>query len=211
MSTHVSVMSTLLNLQTTKALVADSNFNDYKALVCVFLFGGCDTFNVLAPTTPAEHADYVIERSGLYDPRELIVNGVETGNAINAGGLALPLTDIVGLDPNKNPVTVKSLLPIAPSNTNGRTFGLHPEMNVDVTDPNTSASGGNGVQGLFDNGHCSFISNIGSLIEPMSRWQYNNNVNRPLGLFSHADLQRHWMTGAPHTRSQIQGWGGPIG
>ncbi|MEM6473576.1 MAG: DUF1501 domain-containing protein, partial [Planctomycetota bacterium] len=30
----------------------------------------------------------------------------------------------------------------------------------------------------------------------------------PLGLFSHADLQRHWMTSVPQTRAQVDGWAG---
>jgi uncharacterized protein (DUF1501 family) len=65
-----------------------------------------------------------------------------------------------------------------------------------------------GVAKLYNDGNLSFIANIGSLVEPTTRTSYDNRSNLPLGLFSHADLQRHWMTGAPHTRSQITGWGG---
>ena len=28
-------------------------FDDYRALVCIFLFGGNDSFNMLVPNTPA--------------------------------------------------------------------------------------------------------------------------------------------------------------
>ena len=33
-------------------------FDDYRALVCVFLFGGNDSFNMIVPNTPAEYAAY---------------------------------------------------------------------------------------------------------------------------------------------------------
>ena len=33
--------------------------NDYKALVCIFLFGGSDSFNMLIPHDSAEHATYL--------------------------------------------------------------------------------------------------------------------------------------------------------
>ncbi|MEM1449485.1 MAG: DUF1501 domain-containing protein [Planctomycetota bacterium] len=39
--------------------------NDYKALVCVFLYGGADTFNVLVPTSTAEYDVYAASRGDL--------------------------------------------------------------------------------------------------------------------------------------------------
>ena len=39
--------------------------NDYKALVCVFLAGGNDAFNMLAPTDGALYSDYAASRGGL--------------------------------------------------------------------------------------------------------------------------------------------------
>ncbi|MGB5630901.1 MAG: twin-arginine translocation signal domain-containing protein, partial [Woeseiaceae bacterium] len=33
-------------------------FTDYRALVCVFLFGGNDSYNMLVPNTAAEYAQY---------------------------------------------------------------------------------------------------------------------------------------------------------
>ena len=186
MTTHVSVMSTLLNLQATKALVANNGATDYKALVCVFLLGGNDSYNMLVPTngsdTTGEFGDYVTARSGLYHASN------------NPGGLALQQADLIPLSSNNLPT--------------GRGFGLHPGMNAELDVANPDAT--NGVAGLFNSGAASFVTNVGSLVGPTSRQIYNNNSNRPLGLFSHSDLQRHWMTGAPHTRSQITGWGGNL-
>lgn len=40
-------------------------FDDYRALVCVFLFGGNDSFNMLVPNTPAEYNAYSASRQNL--------------------------------------------------------------------------------------------------------------------------------------------------
>jgi len=40
-------------------------FTDYKALVCVFMFGGNDSFNMLVPNTTAEYAAYAASRQNL--------------------------------------------------------------------------------------------------------------------------------------------------
>ena len=175
--THTSVMSTLLSLQATKAAVANDNNSDYKALVCLFLLGGNDSYNMLIPRDAAEYEDYAAVRGGYDD-----------GNT-NDGGLALNATDTLQIT----------------DAISSRTFGLHPGFGHDA-DGNKGTAGG--IAKLYNDGNLSFLANVGSLIEPTSRTDYNNRSNLPVGLFSHADLQRHWMTGTPHTRSQITGWGG---
>ncbi len=40
-------------------------FTDYRALVCVFLFGGNDSYNMLVPNTPSEYAQYAAARQNL--------------------------------------------------------------------------------------------------------------------------------------------------
>lgn len=176
--TNTSLLATLLNLQATKAMAAgNSGTGGYKALVCLFLFGGNDSYNMLAPLSPGEYDDYNTVRGGYDDGTN------------NPGGLALEES---------------SLLPI--DGPNGRTFGIHPGMPE--------------VQELYNNSHpdpkfhhkLAFIANVGSLNRPITRTEYNNNSfeARPLGLFSHADHQKHWMTGLPNTRSQVTGWGGKM-
>jgi len=192
MMTQASLVSTLLNLQATKAAVAaGGGGGGYKAMVCLFLYGGNDSFNMLVPrnnpssNNPTEYDDYASARGGYDDA----VN--------NPGGLALQESALLAIND--------------PSNLSGRSFGLHPHLGHDARD-DTSNDVNNGVNGgvakLYNDGKLSFVANIGSLVEPTNRTDYDNRSNLPLGLFSHADLQRHWMTGAPHTRSQITGWGG---
>jgi uncharacterized protein (DUF1501 family) len=40
-------------------------FDDYRALVCVFMFGGNDSFNMLVPNTTAEYQAYATSRQNL--------------------------------------------------------------------------------------------------------------------------------------------------
>jgi uncharacterized protein (DUF1501 family) len=89
-----------------------------------------------------------------------------------------------------------SILPINPITTDGRLFGLHPNMSD--------------IQQLFENNKLAFLSNVGTLVEPTTKIAFQNStVQKPLGLFSHADQQQQWHTGRSHERTNI-GWGGRI-
>ncbi|HEX7915744.1 DUF1501 domain-containing protein [Rudaea sp.] len=55
-----SVYSAFGNLQLVRAAAqqASYSFSDYKALVCIFLYGGNDAFNMIVPTDAAHYAQY---------------------------------------------------------------------------------------------------------------------------------------------------------
>ncbi|WP_193211798.1 DUF1501 domain-containing protein [Luteolibacter marinus] len=64
-----SVLSTLLNLTMANHAAAQGGFGSQrKSLVCLFLSGGCDTFNFLIPTEPGPYAEYAAARSNLAIP-----------------------------------------------------------------------------------------------------------------------------------------------
>jgi uncharacterized protein (DUF1501 family) len=87
-----------------------------------------------------------------------------------------------------------SLLPISPLNSDGRTFGLHPACT--------------GLQTLFNQGKMAVLFNVGTLIFPMTRAQYQAGIlERPPQLFSHADQVTQWQTGIPD-QPALTGWGG---
>ena len=44
-------------------------FDDYRALVCLFMFGGNDSFNMLVPNTAAEYQAYATSRQNLAIPQ----------------------------------------------------------------------------------------------------------------------------------------------
>jgi uncharacterized protein (DUF1501 family) len=61
-------LSSILNLGMINTISARPHIiggNDYKAMVCILLAGGADTFNVLVPTESSEYADYVATRGDL--------------------------------------------------------------------------------------------------------------------------------------------------
>lgn len=151
-------LSTALNLGMINTLSARphilTNDGDYKAMVCILLAGGADSFNMLVPTMGDEYSGYQSVRADL----------------------ALGLGD---------------LLPIDPSNTPGRTFGIH--------------NGMGGVQSLFNSGNLAFLSNAGTLIEPITDVDdlYGGSKSIPLGLYSHADQIMQWQTSVPQDRSAV--------
>jgi uncharacterized protein (DUF1501 family) len=134
-----------------------SNPNDYKALVCILLAGGADSYNFLVPTESSEYATYAATR----------------------GSLAL-----------SNSATPAQLLPLN-YNNNGRTFSVH--------------SGLAAVQNLFNTNQLSFVSNIGTLIQPIAnKAEYTSGTKKiPLGLYSHSDQIMQWQTSVPQSRSAV--------
>lgn len=65
----------------------------------------------------------------------------------------------------------------------------------------------------FDQGVMAPLLNVGPLIAPITRAQYESddqvNFPRPAKLFSHNDQQSTWQSGEPE--GSISGWGGRIG
>ncbi len=86
----IPVLNTILNLQLAErlaAVTAPAN-NEYRALVCLFLSGGNDSFNMLVPRDPAAYATYQGSRSNLaLTPAQLIdINPVGLPNfAVHSG------------------------------------------------------------------------------------------------------------------------------
>lgn len=151
---------------------AFSSDGGYKALVCVFLYGGNDHGNTLIPFDPANYGRYAAIRGGINE---------------EGGGIALPRASLAG--------TV--LLPAGGQTlTDDITYALAPSM------PRMKAR--------FDQGVMAPLLNVGPLIAPMTRAQYDNNsVPRPPKLFSHNDQQSTWQSSQPE--GSQTGWGGRMG
>lgn len=141
---------------------------DYKALVCVFLYGGNDGNNTIVPLD-SEYNAY---------------NSVR-----GASGLAL---------------SQSVLLPINPMS--GRQFGLHPNLSPEVANPTTQFKG---LLDVWNQQKLAVLCNVGTLIQPLTRAQYQANVGRPYQLFSHSDQQTQQQSSVSNGPSQT-GWGGRI-
>lgn len=89
-----------------------------------------------------------------------------------------------------------SLLPVTPATGDGRRFGLHGAM-ADV-------------QSLFGSGQLALLANVGTLVVPTTRAQYEaRSVPLPPQLFSHNDQQVQWQSSVPD-KPFTTGWGGRL-
>ena len=86
-------LGTLFDLDRTLAAAAAPP-GDYRALVCVFLFGGSDSHNLLVPRSESEYAQYAANRSNLALPLASLLpiepttsDGVDYGLAGSLSGL----------------------------------------------------------------------------------------------------------------------------
>ena len=147
---------------------------DYKALVCVFLYGGSDYANSV-----------VTYDSPSYD-RYSTIRGGGAGQA--AGGIALGRADLAA-----------TLLTPGAALPGGRQYALHPSMT--------------GLAGLFNTGKSAVLLNVGPLVVPLTKAQYNSPDRKlyplPPKLFSHNDQQSVWQSSSPE--GSTVGWGGNLG
>lgn len=76
-----ALFSTLLGLRLANSLAAQTvpTGSDYKALVCLFLAGGNDSFNMLVPTTNGEYDAYAKIRGNLALARDTLLQ-ITPGN-----------------------------------------------------------------------------------------------------------------------------------
>ena len=165
-----------MNLAALSEAAAFNNPGDYKALVCVFLYGANDFANTVVTYDNPSYAQY------------LNIRGAFTAS----GGLALPQADLAAtlLTPKVAPVDSLGVT---------RQFALNPAMTR--------------MAGLFNAGKAAIQLNVGPLVVPLTRDQYNSTDHktypRPPQLFSHNDQQSIWQSASPEG-SKI-GWGGKLG
>ena len=126
--------------------------SNYKALVCVFLFGGNDANNTLIPFDTTGYGQY---------------------NSIR-GDLALAQNTLLPLTPAPN-------------------FALNPNL------PD--------IQALFNSKNAAFVANVGTLVQPLTRAQYQAGQTAPVNLFSHPDQQLEWQNAAQSAATPT-GWAG---
>lgn len=136
--------------------LAQSNSSDYRALVCVFLFGGNDSNNMIIPVDDANFKAYTSIR----------------------GSLAL---------------TAAELTPTVYAKTGNAPYALHGDL------PELAS--------MFSNKELAVVANVGSLVQPTTRSQYQAQQSLPLNLFSHSDQQLQWQTSVPSGHSST-GWAG---
>ena len=141
--------------------------SDYKALVCVFLYGGNDYANTVVPYDSGSYAVYAKARPGFAYERESLAATalMPTSDPVDSAGFSHQYA----IAPN--------LAPLLP---------------------------------LFNSGKLGVVLNVGPLVEPTTKAQWDNqSVRLPPKLFSHNDQQSLWQSVAPE--GAPAGWGGRMG
>jgi uncharacterized protein (DUF1501 family) len=154
---------------------------DYRALVCIFLFGGNDAYNMVLPTDTASWNAYTATRTQAPDSIALLPPGTAANGSAAIG----------------SPARLGGVLPLAPLNAQGRSFALHPYLGT--------------LQSMFDaDRRLAIVPNVGPLLMPTTKAQYANASHpKPASLFSHNDQQNTWQSFQPE--GATVGWGGRLG
>jgi uncharacterized protein (DUF1501 family) len=171
----------LASLNTASAQPASG----YKAIVCVFLYGGNDASHMVLRTDALSFNEYTRLRS--VAPESI--------------ALRAPGTPVVPTAPLASPARLGGVRAIAPKFTvsrenNAFTYALHPSMPE--------------VANLFAANRLAILANAGPLVVPLTRADLVANVKpRPKALGSHNDQQSTWQALGPE--GARVGWGGRLG
>ncbi|MBP8298429.1 MAG: DUF1501 domain-containing protein, partial [Burkholderiales bacterium] len=128
---------------------------NYKALVCLFMYGGNDNANFIIPYDQAEYDKYALDRTNLAVAR--------------TGDPTVQVTAQTSVNMN-----LRGLIPLGPlANQGGRTLAFHPNVGKNnVTDPAQFRN--DGLPWLWDQGKLAVIANAGPLVVPLTKAEYNN-------------------------------------
>lgn len=200
-----SLVNTLSQLQLVGSAAAQgAGGDDYKALICLFLNGGCDSNNLLIPSggSSAARTDYGGGRGVLsipdtqFDYTPAANNGYFNGTAVTTDPVSSRIAPI-----NGSPTSCQ-FDPASRSAAGSYTrndFALHP--------------GAYPLKTLFESGDLAFFANIGTMVGTQNITRANFNTlpasTKPPQLFSHSDQQVQWQSSLPD-KPFTQGWGGRI-
>ena len=164
--------------------------DDFKAIVCVYLYGGNDAFNMLIPSDSWLYNEYADARGG--------GDNADSSIAVANNHLDLPDLSVTSLTNSTNPY----------SSHDNKSSGLKGVYDVGL-DLNV-----NGVMPelahLLHNQKVKIISNVGNLVEPIEKKDLEDaKKKKPVFLFSHNDQRKQIDIG----RSDLVkgfGWAGQI-
>ena len=166
-----------------------SGSGDYKALVCVFLYGGNDAYNTVLATDSTSWGHYLAHRDPASRGQTSSTDGV-IPIALMAAGTAA--------DPQASDLRQRlgGVLPLPASQRAehaGRSFALHPSLSQCAS--------------LYQAGRLAVVPNVGPLLSPTTKDDLANAAfSRPSKLYSHIDQFCTWQSF--RTDGAGDGWGG---
>lgn len=122
-------------------------------------------------------------------------NHPERSNYVTGRGILAHGDDPPNEGPNANEDMAGNILRINYPSAANQQYGLHPELS--------------GMRTMFNNGELAFLSNVGTLAEPITdRADYlSGSKILPVQLFSHSNQQEQWQSSIPD-KPFTSGWGG---
>ncbi len=124
----------------------------------------------------------------------IFLNGGNDANNLIIPTITSEYNDYASIRTPSLAIPQDRLLPLNPLNNDGHSYGFHPACPE--------------LQTLFNSGKLATIFNVGTLVYPLTKTQYNSgSVPRPPQLFSHSDQQVQWQTSIPD-QLPTTGWGG---
>ncbi len=174
-----------------QAVAAEPGFSEYKALVCVFMLGGNDGFNMLIPSD-ASHADYEAIRAALaVQKNDLGLSSISSD--LHNGTMGEAGANLYNVDLTQVKAYTKGFYDLNSKGIKLGVNGVMPEFAQLVMDDKLS-----------------IIANSGNMVAPVTRDQIKNETaNLPLFLFAHNHQQRALQTGQANNLEGI-GWAGKI-
>ena len=98
-----------------------------------------------------------------------------------------------------------TLLPITVPRLSNLTYGLHPSLG-----PGATGAINNGIHELYAAGKLAIVTNVGTLVRPLTKTQYqSSSFQKPYQLFSHSDQVTQAQTSISNTQA-FTGWGGRV-
>jgi uncharacterized protein (DUF1501 family) len=204
--------------------------NDYKAIVCVYLYGGQDHANILIPwfdgnaagngtaATTYEYTAYAYSRSNFDSTdsaRKAQTMLSSTGN-LSFARTTIPRNTVPPQAPLIPGMVELQLMTLPATTTNELTGNANPTLGGWTTNTYGRQFALNPcyseLKSLYTDGDLAIMSNVGPLLSKVKRhdWFRDTHGPLPLNLYSHDDQTKGWMSGTSDVANPNIGIGGRI-
>lgn len=172
-------------------------FSDYKAMVCISLSGGNDSFNMIIPggnTSNKDYAAYASARGALSVANSAIdLATIANGGNLNNANLTTGAGNPYNVDQTEESAYLKGLYDLSNKGIDLNINGVMPELAQLITDNKVAV-----------------LKNIGTLVRPVTRSAIQDKTaDLPLFLFAHNHQRRQIQTGQANRLASL-GWAGKI-
>lgn len=126
---YTTLLSSLLNLKAFEAAAVDNSAlpGDYRALVCILLEGGNDSYNMLIPLGDGQYQQYAITRSNLAIPQSAILPITTASGTGEPFGIHPSMTEVQELFDAQKVAFVNNVGTLIEPTTKAQVFsGTHP-------------------------------------------------------------------------------------